>query len=80
MFNTTVISIMGYQISHKELDPSRFSTLKGIPLPQNKSLSCILGLFANYSKWVPLFSHRIRLLTSTFVFPLSEEASKTLNP
>ncbi|CAI9721296.1 Retrovirus-related Pol poly from transposon [Octopus vulgaris] len=37
-----------------------------------------VGLFVYYSKWIPKFSDKIKLLVETKYFPLSEEAMSSL--
>ena len=74
--SSSTLRILGYEISNGLLrpDPSRLEALKSMPLPTTpKGLLRAMGLFAYYSKWISLFSERMRPLV-TASFPLSNEA------
>ena len=73
------VSILGYCVSHGVMkpDPERLRPLKGLPPPTGeKSLQCVLGLFAYYAKWIPRFSNKISRLKSNELFRLDEERLK----
>ena len=77
IFSTTVLKILGSEISNGEIrpDPERLQPLKDLPLPHNeKSLKRVLGLFSYYAKWIPKFSEKVAPLSKTDTFPLSSEA------
>jgi hypothetical protein len=71
------INVLGYSISEGELspDPERMRPLLELPLPRDsKSLQRIIGFFAYYAKWVPMYSSKVRPLIDTKSFPLTNEA------
>ena len=71
------IKMLGYLVSKSSIrpDPERFKPLMDLPLPQTKrELKRIVGMFAYYSKWIPNFSHKIKPLSDSQVFPLSDNA------
>ena len=56
-------------------DPDRLRPLQELPPPTSVcSLRRSLGMFAYYAKWIPDFSEKIKPLTSTQSFPLSQSA------
>ena len=76
---TTSIDLLGHHISNGEIkpDPDRMKPFRELPSPSDtKSLKCRVDLFPHYSKWIPNFSAKIKLLTSNKVFPLQTEALK----
>ena len=69
--------MLGYQIKNHTIkpDPNRLEPLLKLPTPSTKSmLQRGLGLFAYYSNWIQKYSDKIRPLTQSSTFPLSEEA------
>jgi hypothetical protein len=71
------ISMLGYQIENHAIkpDPERLAPLRNLDVPTTKAmLQRVLGLFAYYSNWIPKYSDKIRPLTQTATFPLTEEA------
>ena len=80
VFSTRKLAILGYVIEEGIIrpDPERLNPLRNLPVPHDsKSLSRCLGLFSYYSKWIPEFSNRIKPLTSSKSFPLTNEAVTT---
>ena len=62
----TSIPLLGHVVSHGEIkpDPERLTALMDLAPPQDEqSQRRITGMFAHYSKWIPNFSSKIRLLT-----------------
>ena len=56
-------------------DPERLAPLLKLCVPTTKSmLQRALGLFAYYSSWIPKYSEKIKPLTQSSEFPLSQEA------
>ena len=56
-------------------DPDRLRPLQELPPPTSvRSLRRSLSMFAYYAKWIPDFSEKIKPLTSTQSFPLSQSA------
>ena len=79
---SSVINILGHQISHKSIkpDPERLRPLLEFPQPSNfTSLRRVLGMFAYYAKWIPQYSDKIKPLFETETFPLNESAIKAFN-
>ena len=71
------ITLLGYKIENntKSPDPERLKPLLELPIPTTpKELQRLIGMFAHYSKWVPNYSDKVRLLLETKSFPLSQEA------
>ncbi|NRB15973.1 MAG: DDE-type integrase/transposase/recombinase [Rhizobiales bacterium] len=80
-FNTSKLSILGCVIENGELrpDPERMRPLMQLPPPHDvKSLKRCLGFFSYYSPWISNFSEKIRPLTKSTTFPISEEAKEAL--
>ena len=77
IFNSSSISLLGYQISHNLLkpDPEGVAPLLNFPIPAcAASLKRAIGLFAYYAKWIPHYSDRIRPLLQSKSLPLEKEA------
>ena len=73
------ISMLGYLIDNHSIkpDPERLEPLLQLATPTTASmLQRALGLFAYYSNWIPKYSDKIRPLTQSSTFPLSETACK----
>ena len=76
------INVLGYCVGNGIIkpDPDRFKPLQELPPPTNiKSLKRTQGMFAYYSKWIPNFSDKIKILTNTKTFPLDEVALSSFN-
>nr|XP_039262013.1 uncharacterized protein LOC120338143 [Styela clava] len=77
IWTTRTLPILGYQIAEGEIrpDPERLKPLRQLPIPSNsKELSRCMGFFSYYSRWIPNFSNRIRSLTKSTSFPLTDTA------
>ena len=75
------LSILGYLVENGEIrpDPEHLRPLRELPVPNDmKSLRRTLGLFAYYTQWIYDFSSKIRPLSTTKVFPISQEAENFL--
>ena len=44
-----------------------------------KSLKCALGLFSNYSQWIPIFSEIIHPIVTCIEFPLQSTRADSFN-
>ncbi|KRX34354.1 Retrovirus-related Pol polyprotein from transposon 17.6, partial [Trichinella murrelli] len=76
-FSTSKLRILGHEIENGNIrpDPQRLQPLRDLPLPSDaKALRRVLGLFAYYSQWIFNYSHKIRPLIDTKIFPVSSEA------
>ena len=76
-FSTRRLKILGSVIENGTLkpDPERMKPLRDIPPPSNmKSLKRILGFFSYYSQWIKQFSDKIRPLSQTNSFPITQQA------
>ena len=81
-FSTTCLKILGSIVENGTIrpDPERLTPLLKLVPPQNvKALRRTLGFFAHYSKYIKNFSSKIRPLSQTSSFPLSEEAVSSFN-
>jgi hypothetical protein len=77
VFSTTKLHILGYVVENGKMgpDPERLRPLRDLPVPDDmKSLRRIIGLFAYYSCWIQNYSNKIRPLSATKTFPISQEA------
>jgi len=82
VLTTRKLPILGFEIEDGEirLEPKRLEPLRQMKVPNNmKSLNRAIGFFSYYSKWVPYFSDKIKPLTQTKSFPISESAIKSFN-
>ena len=82
VFSTRRLSILGYVIEEGTIrpDPERLRPLLELSIPHDsKSLNRCLGFFAYYSQWIHSYSDRVKPLSSTKEFPLSEEAVQAFN-
>ena len=80
-FRLSKIQLLGYSISDGQLspDPDRLQPLLEMPLPRDpKSLQRMVGFFAYYSRWISMYSEKIRPLVGITEFPLSSEAAATI--
>ena len=76
-FSQKSINLLGYTITNHTIrpDPERLKPLRALPVPDNtQTLERAIGIFAHYSKWISHFSDKIRPLTHTHRFPLTEDA------
>ena len=77
IFSTQKLAILGYIVEEGKVrpDPERLHPLLQLPTPNDmKSLRRILGFFSHYSPWIQRYSEKIRPLTTTSTFPLSNDA------
>ena len=75
--SASTINVLGYLIGNDVIkpDPDRLRPLQELPPPTSVcSLRRSLSMFAYYAKWIPDFSEKIKPLTSTQSFPLSQSA------
>ena len=80
ILTTKKLPILGYEIEDGKIrpDPARLKPLLEMKAPHDqKSFNRIIGFFSYYSKWIPNFSEKIRCLTQTKSFPVSDECAKT---
>lgn len=78
VFSVRSIKLLGYVISNKTIrpDPDRLRPLRELPLPTNTAtLKRAMGMFAHFSNFIPQFSKKIQVLTSS-QFPLNEQAAE----
>jgi hypothetical protein len=76
VFSTKRLPILGYEVEGEiHPDPERLRPLRELPIPHDsKSMSRCLGLFSYYSRWIPAFLDKLKLLYSCKTFPLSRQA------
>ncbi len=77
IFSTRRLPILGYIIENGQIrpDPDRLRPLLELQAPHDmKSLRRILGFFSHYSQWIQGYSEKIRPLTTTSTFPMSQDA------
>ena len=77
VYSTRKLAILGYIVEEGQIrpDPDRLRPLLDLPVPKDtKSLRQVLGFFSHYSQWIQRYSEKIRPLTQTSTFPISEEA------
>ena len=82
IYNSTTITLLGYEISKGILKPDqdRVQPLLELPVPHNTpSLKRVIGLFAYYARWIPNYSDNIRPLLQSKSFPLEEGAAQAFN-
>ena len=81
-FSTRSLKILGSVVENGTIrpDPDRLQPLLNLSAPQNvKQLKRTLGFFAHYSTYIRHFSSKVRPLSQTTSFPLSEEALNAFN-
>ena len=66
VFLTKRLPILGYEVEGEiRPDPERLRPLRELPIPHDsKSMSRCLGLFSYYSRWIPVFSDKVKPLSS----------------
>ena len=77
VFSTKRLPILGYVIENSEIrpDPDRLKPLREMPIPHDsRSLKRCLGMFSYYSKWIPFYSDKLKVLLNCKSFPLSQDA------
>ncbi len=77
IFSTRRLPILGYIIENGQIrpDPDHLRPLLELQAPNDmKSLRRILGFFSHYSQWIQGYSEKIRPLTTTSTFPMSQDA------
>ena len=77
VYSTRKLAIFGYIVEEGQIqpDPDRLRPLLDLPVPKDtKNLRRVLGFFSHYSQWIQRYSEKIRPLTQTSTFPISEEA------
>ena len=77
--STTELKLLGYSIYNGTIkpDPDRLKPLLEIPVPNTAvELRRIVGMFAYYSQWIRKFSEKVRPLTQTKSFPMTQVAQK----
>ena len=82
ILTTRKLPILGFEIEDGEIRPDskRLAPLRQMPVPNNmKSLNRAIGFFSYYSKWIPHFSDKIKPLTKTTSFTISETAVNAFN-
>lgn len=78
IFSAKELSSLGYEVQDGTAGPDqeRLKPFRDLPEPWNmNSLWQTLGLFAYCSHWIYDYSRKIRPLSSTSTFPMSEEAT-----
>ena len=81
-FSTTRLKILGSIVEGGTIkpDPDRLKPLMELSPPKNvKELRRVMGFFAHYSKYITSFSAKLRPLSQTKSFPISEEAVTAFN-
>lgn len=81
-YSTTSIKLLGYEVTNEEFrpDPDRLQPELDIPVPQNLSAhKKLMGLFANYSKWIRGLSAKVKPLSSNTNVPLPQLALNAFN-
>eukprot|EP00794_Sanderia_malayensis_P014587 gene14587-16090_t len=79
-FSTDRFTLFGSVITKGTIKPDleRLRPLKELPPPQNITAQRhVIGMFSYYSKWIPKFSEKIRLLIQNKQFPMSGSALQT---
>ena len=82
VLTTRKLPILGFEIEDGQIrpDPKRFEPLRQMQVPNDKkSLNRAIGFFSYYSKWIPYFSDKIKPLTQSKSFPISETAMNSFN-
>ena len=82
VFSTRTLSILGNVVSEGLIkpDPERLKPLRELLPPKDvKSQKRLVGLFSYYSKWIKIFSEKIRPLTHNTTFPLDDKCLTAFN-
>ena len=77
VYSTRKLAILGYIVEEGQIrpDPDRLRPFLDLPVPKDtKSLRRVLVFFSHYFQWIQRYSEKIRPLTQTSTFPISEEA------